>query len=546
MAKKNKYAPSQECTQAIIFARVSSREQEQGASTDAQLKIMKDECDRKSLKVIKTYNLTESSTRGERKKFWEMIKFVKSQKRKTAIVVHCIDRLQRGYKECVTIEELLTEDKLEIHFLKEGLILHKDSTSSDMTRYDMGVLSAKMYIGSMRDNVKRSLNYNREQGKWQSFAPIGYMNARDLDNRAIIHIDDERAPKVVKLFEEYSTGTHSLQSLHKLAIEMDLCSRQRKGTRIKPITRANIYNMLQNPFYYGIMKTKGELRPHIYPPIIGKYLFDKVQNILNGGEKPEMTRSYKEIPFVFSGLVKCSTCGCTITPETKTKPNGKKYTYLKCSHLRGNCNQGIVNENILFEQLNNEIFNKSIRLSDKMIDLLKKNIRDYLEKESNLSAITKRNVTNSLFKLKDKEARLFDFYLDGNIDKPTYENKKAEIENERKEFEKQSENLVEIDSNIKNTIENIVLIAANASILMKSGTTHQKRELLGLIFKECYLEGKKLVYTLQRPFDKLLKNINSKDFICADSQSISEISNLSNNVNQFKKEIDRQEYSRFA
>lgn len=39
----------------------------------------------------------------------------------------------------------------------------------------MGVLSAKMYVGSLRDNVIRSQEYKREQGQWQSCAPVGYL-----------------------------------------------------------------------------------------------------------------------------------------------------------------------------------------------------------------------------------------------------------------------------------------------------------------------------------------------------------------------------------
>lgn len=50
------------------------------------------------------FSRRKSSTRGGRAKFYEMLEFVKSQKHKTAIVVNCVDRLQRGYKECVELD----------------------------------------------------------------------------------------------------------------------------------------------------------------------------------------------------------------------------------------------------------------------------------------------------------------------------------------------------------------------------------------------------------------------------------------------------------
>ena len=148
------------CYQAVAFARVSCREQEQGASHDAQLDAIRRYCDAHNLNIIKEVRLTESSTKGGRVEFHKMLEFVKKQKNKTAIVVHCVDRFQRSFHESVEIDSLLKDDRIEVHFYKEGLILNRYSTSADILRWDMGILSAKMYVGALRDNVKRSMQYN--------------------------------------------------------------------------------------------------------------------------------------------------------------------------------------------------------------------------------------------------------------------------------------------------------------------------------------------------------------------------------------------------
>ena len=81
----------EKCQQAVMLARVSSRKQERGQAY----------CHRNDLTIVeptpKAFVFTESSTRGGRKKFNEMIDFIEHQKRKTAIVVHTLDRLQRGF-----------------------------------------------------------------------------------------------------------------------------------------------------------------------------------------------------------------------------------------------------------------------------------------------------------------------------------------------------------------------------------------------------------------------------------------------------------------
>ena len=151
MTKIN-YDPDEECKQAVIFARVSSEEQRRGASLDAQVKTVKEYCTIKGFKLIAPpFQIVESSTHGYRKLFYQMLDFVKQQTHKTAICVNCIDRLQRSYKEYNELDMLRLAGRIELHFYKEGLILHKDSNSADIARWDFGILGAKMYVGNLTD-----------------------------------------------------------------------------------------------------------------------------------------------------------------------------------------------------------------------------------------------------------------------------------------------------------------------------------------------------------------------------------------------------------
>lgn len=309
----------EKCEQAVMLARVSSRKQERGASLEAQEKSIKEYCNRNDLIIIEPYPkafvFTESSTRGGRKKFNEMIDFIEKQKHKTAIVVHTLDRLQRGFGECEKIKELLKADKIEVHFIVESLILDKFSSDDDFTRYDFGILSAKLYLTSMNKNVKRSQKYNREAGLWQGLAPIGYLNAKDERRRATLILDPERAPIIKQIFEEYASGVHSLKSVWLSAKEKGLMSkepnynpRSKNFGKICPISRNKIHDILTNTFYYGAMyvadeeideKTKKPIKTfyklinHVYEPIISKELFDKVQKVLKTRKKRKILQRTK-------------------------------------------------------------------------------------------------------------------------------------------------------------------------------------------------------------------------------------------------------------
>ena len=345
------------------------------------------------------FSIVESSTRGGRLKFYEMLEFVKQQKHKTAIVVNCVDRLQRGYKECVELDELRKQGRIEIHFYKEGFYLHKDSNSSDIMRWDIGVFSAKTYVGSLRDNVIRSQEYKREQGQWQSCAPVGYLNvSKTKTTPADIIIDEERAPKVKRLFEEYAKGGRTLQDITNLARTLGLYSKM--CTVNKTISRAQVQNILKNTFYIGYFTQKGKVYKHHYPRFIDEELFHIVQNVMEGRKRAPSKLYYGDKQYIFTGLVRCGCCGSLMTCETKVKDAKHSYNYLKCHKLRSKCSQKPLNEEKILKQLEEELC-LPMNISDEMLKNIKSEVKKQLKEERVNTATLKRDITIKITEVKN-------------------------------------------------------------------------------------------------------------------------------------------------
>src|SRR5690606_35050768 len=108
------------------LARVSTKEQEEGHSINAQLQRLNEYCARRGLEVIQTFQIVESSTRGERKEFKRLVEFAKHQKETIAIVADAVDRIQRSFKESVYLDELIRKEKIELHFYREGMVIGKN------------------------------------------------------------------------------------------------------------------------------------------------------------------------------------------------------------------------------------------------------------------------------------------------------------------------------------------------------------------------------------------------------------------------------------
>ena len=456
MPRKYKTENNEICNKAVIFARVSSEKQEKGASIDAQKSTIYEYCEKQDFTIIKEFIITESSSRGDRKQYHEMLKFVLSYPHKIAIVVNCVDRLQRSYKDTPILDDLRKQGKIEVHFLKENLILSKDSRGMDILFWNMCVLMANSYILALSDNVKRSMEFNWSQGKWQSLAPIGYLNVKDKNGKSKIIIDKKRAPIIKKLFEEYATGLHSGFSLLQLACNMGLVSKQTNYHKSSLdyqkktfVCKNTILAILRNPFYYGMMSIKGKLMPHIHGNIISKELFDRVQEILNSKHKASKQQQVSKYIYIFRGLIVCGYCGHKVYSDYNAKRN--KYIYLRCYH----CPNSSTNENIILQQLEEELFTK-IKLSNQTI----KRLQTALNKQFD-------------------EKKIKDTYL-------------------------------------REAILKIVGILGNLSLFMQQSDNKAKNILLNLLLANCTLKDKTLSYTIKPPFKYLLNNPDCKrwkDFI---------------------------------
>lgn len=287
---------------AVILARVSSKEQEEGHSLAAQIANLKQYAERKSFIIVREFTIIESSTRGDRPEFMRMINFVKQQNGRMAIIADTVDRLQRSFKETPILNSLMDRDKLELHFVKEGNILSREANSTQKLMWNMGVVMAQSYTDQLSDNVKRSIRHKTRNGEWVAAAPLGYLNVRDPQGKSDIIIDPVRGHVVARIFETYATGAHSLSEMITKATQWGL-----RTKKDKLLGKSHLHRMITNPFYAGTMVIKNENVIHKYPHLISKNTFDMCQDVLKGKRVKKVYTSKK--PYIFRGLITCGVSG---------------------------------------------------------------------------------------------------------------------------------------------------------------------------------------------------------------------------------------------
>ncbi|MDD5693123.1 MAG: recombinase family protein [Patescibacteria group bacterium] len=310
---------------AIILARVSTEEQkEAGNSLPAQITRLKTYCKQKGFTIEKEYSFDESAYKTKRDDFDKILDYLKSSKEKIVVCFDKVDRFSRNVfdKRVSYLYELAMRDKIELHFTSDNLIITPNISATEKFHFGMNLGLAKYYSDAISDNVKRANETKIKKQEWAGWAPIGYQNTEDEKGTKDIEVDLLRSPYIIKMFEMYATGNYSLRQVMD---EMNKLGLKSKSKSPKPMTISMIDHTLKNPFYYGMMRIKGELYPHKYPPLITKQLFDKAQAVSAGWHKKPF--KYASKPFIFRGLIKCAECGCTITPETS-----KGLNYYSCTN----------------------------------------------------------------------------------------------------------------------------------------------------------------------------------------------------------------------
>src|SRR5262249_35411298 len=319
---------------AVIYARVSSKEQEkEGFSIPAQLKLLKEYAAVQGLTVRQEYVDVETAKQIGRAAFGEMVAYLKAHPAVRVLLVEKTDRLYRNLKDWVTVDEL----EVEIHFPKEGVVLSRDSRSSEKLMHGIKVLMAKNYIDNLSEEARKGMQEKAEQGIWPTVAPLGYRNLAGPDGKRIIEPDPETGPLITRLFEWYAAGTLSLRAAEKKVRAAGLIHRKSGA----PVPVSTVHAILRNRLYAGVFEWNGRTYVGTHQPLVSPELWERVQGILDGRRANKHRRAKHN--FAFSGLIACGHCGCSIVGEIKKQ----RYIYYHCTGYKGRSDEPYVREAIL-------------------------------------------------------------------------------------------------------------------------------------------------------------------------------------------------------
>lgn len=482
-----------EKTIVALYIRVSTEQQVQGFSLDAQKEALLDYCRKARANVFKIY--VDAGRSGKsisgRPSLCELLEDAKRGCFRQVVCLR-LNRLSRNLPDLLAVVELLDKHGITLHSLTEQF---ETGTPIGMFALQMMGATAQLEREQISQNVQLAVQKRNQLGKWNSGNQVlGYRwISHPIDPwQSHLEIVPDEARLVRSIFEMYADGF----GLKAIANRLNQDGHRTK--RNSSFSNVAVRGLLINANYIGKITFRDASAPDgkatkvgEHEPIVSVDLWDKVQALLaQRSHRPDKTTG-RFSPL--SGLLKCPDCGTSMVPShvrrfRKDRSVRLSHYYI-CNryntHGRSMCKpnhvQAEVVESWVGDQLRLLLTQPSI--ADRLVDEINH------KREETLKPFRHRLklIDTQLKSLKKQRIRCYELFEDGHIDNQRLKERLEEIglqsetlQDEKSKLKQQSADFQDRSlsaANIRRTLNNFL------PVLQKAKPEQQKALFQSLVDK---------------------------------------------------------------
>lgn len=463
----------------FAYIRVSTARQGEGVSLLQQKDAILRYAERAQVSVVRWFEEKETAAKRGRAVFSEMLDLLRKGVA-AGVIIHKIDRSARNLRDWADLGELI-DHGIDVRFANESLDLQ---TRGGRLSADIQAVVAADFIRNLREETKKGLYGRLKQGLYPMPAPLGYLNCGRGKPK---EPDPVKAPLLRTAFELYSTGRYNLN-----ALAADMTRRGLRNRKDGLISRNGWSVILNNSFYMSVIRirTSGRTFPGVHQALVTPALFKRVQEVLRGKVNARTVTH----EFLFRRLLACGLCDYSLIGETQ-----KEHVYYRC-HTPTCPTTGVreerVDDAIVAKLLPLQFSTEERQYLEDRLHAMRTQWSDEADHRKEALALRHRQMA-------DRLRRLTDAYLEGDIDKRLFEERKAMLLAERQEVEASLVGGNEKDRPTSERLAIFLELAGNAYLAYKNGDSREKRELLGIVTSNRQVQGKTLAISLVSPFQQV-------------------------------------------
>lgn len=480
----------------LIWTRVSSREQREGYSIDAQMRVCRERAERQNWTVIREFQVAESAKRGaERLAFNEMFTWVRRNAKREGlevILAHKLDRVCRNMKDAVRLQELEDQCGVKLAFVDNQF----GAGASGVLSFNVMAAVAQYYSDNLRSEVLKGMEEKIRQGWPMGRASYGYLNVADKACPVVPH--PEKAKTVVQIFDWFSTGQYTLDALG----DRLLAEGHEFRTTYPRFNRTALAYILHNRGYIGEIVHRGVSHIAKFQPLVSRTTFDACQEVLKGRNRRSST---PELPYQ-GGVFRCAHCGAMMTGERIVRRHNDgseaRHVYYRCAnnapppeHPKVRWKAADLEAAVIAEL-------ETLRIHDEgHAQLIRNTLKAAFADVAKAEADRRRVLSKRHSELKGRLDRLLNAYLEGVIEQGPFSVKQGELRVELADISRQLEERPTFDPKRGELALGLFDFMQNAANLWRRSNMEQRRELLGAIALNRRVSDVKLVLEKRKPFD---------------------------------------------
>jgi site-specific DNA recombinase len=308
---------------AIIYIRVSTKEQTENLSLPTQLRACEEYCERQGFEVLARFREEgESAKTADRTELQRLLEYCRVNKGKVQfVVVFNLTRFAREKYDHFALRAHLKSLGISLRSATEPI---NDTSTGKLME---GVLAAfPQFDNDVRsDRTRAGMRAALELGRWTFRAPLGYINVPRSTGKSLM-LDPERAPLVRRAFHDFATGRYTKQEVLKNVTALGLLTR-----RNQPVPSQTFDSILRNKVYIAQVDVPGYriAARGDFEPLVSEKVFYCVQAILEGRLETTAPRQRSDPDFPLRGYVRCESCGRPLTASW-SKGRSNYYAYYHC------------------------------------------------------------------------------------------------------------------------------------------------------------------------------------------------------------------------
>lgn len=310
---------------AFAYIRVSTGKQDE-LSPESQERLLREYAHKNNIIIVKIFHEHGISGRhaNNRPEFQKMIGMVKSKDHSVdMILVWKFSRFARNQEESIVYKSLLKrQHNVDVVSVSEPLV---DGPFGSLIERIIEWMD-EYYSIRLSDEVIRGMTQNAMKEGYQTAPPLGY---KAVGNGNPYEIDEDKYKIVNYIFDQFDNHNADCTKIARGLNEIGYLTQ-----RGNPFESRSVKRILENPFYYGLVKWKDISFIGTHEVRLTKEQFEKRMEKIRKNFKPARRRDISSCKHWLSGLIKCGYCGATLAWNggNPHSPGFQCYKYSKGVH----------------------------------------------------------------------------------------------------------------------------------------------------------------------------------------------------------------------